>query len=777
VQLQVSPAVGRLLEKAGEASIHQGQLFVGLPHVFAAILEQPDALPQQVRERFLSELFAVLRELQRNRWKDTIPAPAGEIFHTPRCIEIINRSERLARQHTGSAADAGHLLLAILADELSEPSRAMDTLKLNRMGCIAALRAAYGGGPVASATAMPQANEKHAARPAAVLGDSEAPVSERRPPELVRDLSAAAERGELHRAVGRSKEIFHILEILSRKTKNNVVLVGEAGVGKTQLVEGLAYRIMRNEESGEQLPFRILELNMAAMLAGTQYRGAFEERLLQLLASLKADPNAVLFIDELHLIMGAGATDGDGIDLANLLKPALARGELRCIGATTVQEYRKFVSKDPAIERRFQMLRIDELSEKATLRVLIRLQPGLERHHKVAISNRALKAAVTLTSRYMPNRRHPDKAIDVLDQACSRHKLLMQRARHEPYLAETLPKKVTPHEIRKVVSQLSGIPIERMTAEEREQLNDLDRRLRESLIGQDEAVTKMAGIVRKSRAGLADPKRPDAVALFVGPSGVGKTQLAKLLAEQLFGSRDHLFTFDMSEYIEEHSVSRLLGAPPGYQGAEEEGRLLAAVRHTPFCILLFDEIEKAHPRIFDIFLPIFEEGRLQDNFGRSVDFRHCIIILTSNAGADVIRDHRNGTGDLHGLLLEELRQYFRPEFINRIDEIVPFYPLLGEDLREILHLEVNEVRRRMVGRRVGIRMYQRAYEFVAREGYSPEQGARELRRAVDRYITTPISELTLRETFVPGDMIEVLEENGSLVVRKAAAKSAQGVST
>ena len=667
----------------------------------------------------------------------------------------------------------------------------MDRLNLNRGRLLEVLRAALADAPSpvtpperlpapapeADAFEAPERPEAGARDHNGLLDTAES--ARPHAPErhgLTRDLTDAALRGRLEPAIGREQEIFEIMQVLTRKTKNNVMLVGDAGVGKTQTVEGLVLQLARSTKKPESPNFHFLELNMAALMAGTQYRGAFEEKVIALLDRLKESSDTVLFIDEAHLIMGAGSTDGDSIDLANLLKPALARGEIRCIAATTLQEYRKFVEKDPAIERRFQMVRLEELSGEATLHVLQRLKPSLEKHHGVPISQRAMNAAIALTQRYMPNRRLPDKAIDVLDQACARYRMKRLVAKSDPAFLErtVLPRaedKVTPHDIRKVVSQMTAIPIEEITSEERMHLTGLDSALRAQLIGQDEAVARVVAAAKKARVGLADPHRPEAVMLFLGPSGVGKTQLAKLLARHLFGSRNHLITLDMSEYVEEHSVARLIGAPPGYVGSEEEGQLTGAVRNTPFSIVLFDEIEKAHPRVFDVLLPVFEEGRLRDAKGREASFKNCIIILTSNLGADLL--YRSGAGAADATLIQELRRHLRPEFINRIDEIVPFYRLLAEDVRSILRLEINKVRERLAEKHIGIRMYQRAYEHLAARGYSPEYGARELRRVVDRMITTPISELLLQQAFQAGDMIDVLMEDGQIEFRKGKPHHAE----
>ncbi len=775
MHLHVSEAIAGIMERAVADTVRRGQFYVGVEHLLGAILDDAGALPDAFREGWLNALFTAHRELERTAWDGNAPTTTGEVFHTPRAIDLTHDAGKLAERMGNGPATPGHLLLAILLDDLSGPSRAMDTLRLGRPECVHKLREALAQ-PRHRVRARTHATPKEAEAiadapmpapaPAAVetsLGDSTLMKS------LTRDLSRAARHGELSEAVGRKKEILELLQILSRKNKNNAILVGEAGVGKTQLVEGLALKLAQAEGNSNVPPFKILELNLAALMAGTQYRGAFEERLLALLEQLKASDNMVLFIDEIHLIMGAGSTDGDGMDLANLLKPPLARGEIRCIGATTLQEYRKFVEKDPAIERRFQMVRVEALDEDATLSVLKRLRPQLEKHHQVRITTAALEASVSLTQRYLPNRHQPDKAIDVLDQACARHRLTAMAMDSDPGFAsdcgiEDKEGRVTPHCIRKVISQITAIPLDELTQEERRRIGDLERKIKERLIGQDEAVAKAVSAVKKSRAGLADPNRPDAVLLFLGPSGVGKTQLAKLLAEYVFGAPNHLITFDMSEYIEEHSVAKLLGAPPGYAGHDEEGRLTGVVRNQPFSMLLFDEIEKAHPRIYDIFLPIFDEGRLKDTKGRNVSFRNCIIVLTSNIGADLLS--RDDNGNARGSVMAELRKHFRPELINRIDEIVPFHGLLAEDIRSILRLEINALRYRLRDKKIGIRMYQLAYEHLAAMGYSPEFGAREIRRVVEREVAGPISELILSGDYAPGDMIDVLMHEEKLIFRK-----------
>lgn len=779
MQVQVSPEVNQIVDAAVNISVQRQQFFVGVEHLLEALLAECGRLPKAVNDNWIGPLQTAFREALRETWRDASWAQSGEIFYTPRCANTLHAAAKLS-ERLRTVAGAGHLLWAIVSDVDSGPSRAMDQLKLDRGALISVLQQALtqqarksGSAKPAKAAAAKAAPESSPAsaqvQAAAIEDDAEDDEKTFSIESITHDLTEAAELGKISRAIGRDKEIFGLLQILARQTKNNVIIVGDAGVGKTKVIEGLAVDAVKDGFDGILSGCRILELNMSALMAGTQFRGAFEEKVLGLLDALKQAPKTILFVDEIHLIMGAGATEGSSMDFANLLKPALSRGEIRCIGATTFEEYRKFVERDPAIERRFQMLRIEELSAEATAEVLQILKPSLEEHHGVHIGKRALAGAITLSQRFLPNRKLPDKAIDVLDQACARYRLKSIAIKNNPALAEgtVLPSsvgKVTPHDIRKVISQMTGVPAEEMTGEEMVHLRDLAIRIKEQLIGQDEAVATAVSAITKSRAGLGDPNRPQAVMLFLGPTGVGKTELAKLLADAVFGSTGHLHTFDMSQYMESHSVSRLLGAPPGYEGCDEEGLLSKAVRQTPQALLLFDEIEKAHPQVFDIFLPMFDEGRMKDSHGREVSFKYCIIILTSNVGAEWVcrsADSENRAG-----LMDELRRHFRPEFINRIDHIIPFYPLIFEDLRSILRLHINALRHRLKEKRMGVRMYQQAYEYLAREGYSPDFGARELRRTVERLVVEPISEGILAGRLQPGDMVDVLIEDEKLVFRK-----------
>jgi ATP-dependent Clp protease ATP-binding subunit ClpC len=790
MDVRVSPELNAVLDAATALSVRRNHYWVGVEHIFETLATQ-NFLPKPIAQKYQQALTTTLTLVQQNVWQGVTPS-TGQVFYTPRSTTAISSAPRIAEKLRSTGLHSGHLLLAILSDPDSSPVMCMKEAGLPQEELVADLRRALVGrgspAPAAQAAAaatpqpgvapLPQA-QPEAAQAAAKVQEAEGQPEPGQDSggleELTTDLTDAARRKQIDPAIGRDTEMMQIIETLSRKTKNNVILTGEAGVGKTKIAEGLAVAIATGQFGDMLANKRILQLNVGTLMAGTQYRGALEERLNRLLEDAKRDEDCVVFIDEIHLIMGAGSVDEGSIDVANLLKPALARGELRCIGATTISEYRKFIEKDPAIERRFQLVRVEPLSDAATFDLLKKLRQQLSKHHGVYIGSHILHSIITMTNRYMVNRHQPDKAIDVLDQACARFRLKIVAARQGLDHSRTgLPSEgqrpeLTLHEVRKVIGQLTGISIEELTATERLQLENLDRVLAKRIIGQDEAVRKVTSVVKKSRAGLADPNRPDAVLLFVGPTGVGKTQLAKELARVLFGSTNHLITFDMSEYIEEHSVSKLLGAPPGYVGSEEEGQLIAAVKSSPFSIMLFDEMEKAHPRIMDAFLPVFDEGRLKDPRGRIVSFRNTIIVLTSNMGAELLMD--GSFEERSEELLEQLRQYLRPELVNRIDEVVPFYPLVFEDVRSILRLELQALNARLVEQGMSLRVYQQAYRHLAEQGYSREYGAREIRRTVERLVTEPISERVVSGAFSKGDTVEVLMEEGSLVYRKAQPKS------
>ncbi|WP_028923189.1 ATP-dependent Clp protease ATP-binding subunit [Pseudonocardia acaciae] len=626
--------------------------------------------------------------------------------------------------------------------------------------------------------------------------------------EYGRDLTAAARDGRLDPVVGRESEVEQTLEVLSRRTKNNPVLIGEAGVGKTAIVEGIAQRIVNNDVPETVAGKRVIALDLGALVAGSKYRGEFEERLKKVIDEVRAaEGEVVLFIDELHTVVGAGSAEGAGssLDAGNLLKPALARGELHVVGATTIDEYRRYIEKDAALERRFQPILVPEPSVEDTIEILKGLADRYEAHHQVRLGSEALVAAAELSDRYITGRCLPDKAIDLVDQAGARVRLRsrtpapdtkgleehlgrLHREKDSAVAAEDYERagdvkaeigeveeqleearsagrsvpEVTVEDIAEVVSRATGIPVSQLTAEERERLLHLGEYLHERVIGQDEAVEAVAEAVRQSRAGLTDPRRPVGSFLFLGPTGVGKTELARALAEALFGDEDRLVRFDMSEFQEKHTVSRLLGAPPGYVGYEEAGQLTEAVRRRPYAVLLFDEIEKAHPDLFNTLLQVLDDGRLTDAQGRTADFSHAVIIMTSNLGADLILGAGGDVEPVRERLMGLLRQQFRPEFLNRIDEIIVFHGLDRRELHRITELMLVSTRRRLHAQDVTLEVSDQALDWLANTGYQPEFGARPLRRTLRRELDKPLARMLLAGEITPGDTVRVDCADGRL---------------
>ncbi len=583
-----------------------------------------------------------------------------------------------------------------------------------------------------------------------------------------RDLTAAARDGKLDPVVGRESEVEQALEVLSRRTKNNPVLIGEAGVGKTAIVEGIAQRVVSNEVPRALADRRLVSLDLAALVAGTQYRGEFEKRLKNVIDEVRgAKGKVLLFIDELHTVVGAGSGEG-AMDASNMLKPALARGELHVIGATTMEEYRKNIEHDQALERRFQPIIVPEPSVEGTIAILTGLRDRYEAHHQVRITDEALRNAAELSDRYITARFLPDKAIDLIDQAGARVRLGARagRAEEEPAASgrdrdDTVPE-VTAEDVAQVVSRQTGIPLAQLTEEERDRLLRLEEQLHKRVIGQDEAVGAVAEAVRESRAGLADPQRPTGSFLFLGPTGVGKTELARALAEALFGDQDRLIRFDMSEFQERHSVSRLLGAPPGYAGYEEGGHLTESVRRYPYSLILLDEIEKAHPDIFNALLQLLDAGRLTDGQGRTADFTHTVVIMTSNIGADKILAAGGKAESVREELLRDLRTHFRPEFLNRIDEVILFHGLDRAQLQTVAELQLEQVRRRLRGQDITMDVSQGAIEWLASTGYQPEFGARPLRRTIRAQLDRKLSRMLLSGELNAGDTIDVDVHDGEL---------------
>jgi len=630
--------------------------------------------------------------------------------------------------------------------------------------------------------------------------------------QLAIDLTDLAEQGKLDPVIGRETEIERVIQILSRRTKNNPALIGEPGVGKTAIVEGLAQRIVAGVTPEPLLDKRLLQLDVGSLVAGTMYRGQFEERLKKVISELK-DSSSILFIDELHMLVGAGSA-GSSVDAANILKPALARGELQCIGATTMEEYRKYIESDAALERRFQPVMVNEPTLEETIDILRGIKSRYEAHHRLRITDEAIHAAAHLAARYITDRFLPDKAIDLIDEAAARVRMYkapqssilrqalaelrdvqqekdeaiadqdFERAANLRYREVELERKVeqirlnweqlaelpevTAEDIAEIVAMWTGIPVSRIAGEESERLLQMEEALHQRVVGQDEAVEIISKAVRRARAGLKDPSRPIGSFIFLGPTGVGKTELAKALAEFLFGSEEALLQIDMSEFMERHTVARLVGAPPGYVGYEDAGQLTEHIRRRPYSVVCFDEVEKAHPEAFNMLLQIMEEGHLSDARGRKVDFRNAIIIMTSNVGAEMIRrstslgfatrrdeakDGEEAYQKMRDKLLGELKKMFRPEFLNRVDGIIVFRALTRDEIKQIVDLELNKVRIRLAEHEMELRVTDAAKEFLADEGYSPEFGARHLRRIIQHRVEDILSEGMLSGEFQPGDVV------------------------
>ena len=786
--------------RAYEILQRYGHNQVDTEHILLALLEQPEGVIPQILEK-----LSVDQEMIKKRLDDVLRASpkaaiygggTGQVFITPRVKRIIDLANEEANRLKDEYISTEHIFLAILSERNTAVARILSEAGITKERVYDTVKDIRGGQRVTD----PQAETRY-----------------RTLEKYSRDLTQIAKSGKLDPVIGRDHEILRVIQVLSRRTKNNPVLIGEAGVGKTAIVEGLAQKIATNDVPEILSGKRVISLDLGAMIAGSRFRGEFEERLKAAIEEVqRSEGDIILFIDELHTVVGAGAAQG-AMDASNMLKPALARGELQCIGATTLDEYRKHIEKDAALERRFSPVYVDEPSVEETIQMLHGLRDRYEAHHKVTFSDAALAAAAKLSARYVTDRRLPDKAIDLMDEAAAKLRVALyslppelkslkaemdrlqaeeeqaglsrdyehaaqkkaERIRIETEFTEKrdawesehqLDEVVDESDIAEVVSQWTGIPLHTMLETESQKLLHMEERLHDRIIGQDNAVHAIADAIRRSRAGLKNPKRPIGSFIFLGSSGVGKTEVAKALADFMFDDEDALVRVDMSEYREQHTVSRLFGAPPGYVGYEEGGQLTEAVRRRPYRVVLFDEIEKAHPDVWNALLQILDDGRLTDGQGRVVDFRNTVIIMTSNLGTEFVKKSgslgflRRGDGDAEDdnrdKIERALKATFRPEFLNRVDEIITFKPLLIGDVERIVDLQMKEIQSRLAEYGLTVQLTEPARVWLAREGFDPAFGARPLRRALQKYVESPLSVQMLRGEFKSGDIVIVDWQEG-----------------
>ena len=780
------------------------QPYVGTEHILLGLIQEKEGLAAQALERLNIKYDAVVQAIRQVVTIDESADVSGHLSFTPRVKRVLENSLREAMQMGQSYISTEHLLLGIVREGEGTALDVLGRLGVKGDDIRGALNDLVGQSPV------------YAGRSAF---DAMGPSPDSMLKEFGTDLTKKASDGKLDPVIGRAGEIERVMQVLSRRQKNNPLLIGEPGVGKTAVVEGLAQLIVANQVPDLLRNKRLFTLDVSALVAGSKYRGEFEDRLKKCIKEVQDAGDIILFIDEMHTLIGAGSAEGS-IDAAAILKPPLSRGEIQVIGATTIDEYRKHLEKDSALERRFQPITVGEPNEEQAIRILGGLRDRYEAHHQVHFTDEALQAAVEMSDRYIQDRFLPDKAIDVIDEAGARmrirnmtlpkelrdlddklrevrskkdkaigaqdfetaaelrdkeSKLKTERERAEKKWEEDTSKQVsqvTVKDIADVVSMTTGVPVSNLTEAETEKLLRMESVLHERVIGQDEAVTALSKAIRRSRAGLKDPKRPAGSFIFLGPSGVGKTELSKALAEFLFNSEDALLSFDMSEYMEKHSVSRLVGSPPGYVGFDEGGQLTKAVRQKPYSVVLFDEIEKAHPDVFNILLQILEEGRLTDAQGRTVDFRNTVIIMTSNVGAREIaqttplgfsgNDHAGlSDKEIKSRVMAEMKKLFRPEFLNRIDEIIVFKSLTDEQIAQIVELMVADLHERMIAQNMSINLTPAATKLIAKEGTDTTFGARPLRRAIQRLLEDPLSEQILEGKWQSGSIVDVdVDESG-----------------
>ena len=795
-------------QRAAEIIQRYGHNQIDTEHILLALIEQPQGVISQLleilkidAENFKERLDYILRTSPK---ANIFGGGAGQVFITPRVKRIIDQANQEANRLKDEYISTEHIFLAILGEKNTPAVRLLEDLGITRQRVLDAIDELRGGQKVTD----PKAESRY-----------------RTLEKYSRDLTTMAREGKLDPVIGRDTEILRLIQILCRRTKNNPVLIGEAGVGKTAIVEGLSQQIATNDVPEILMGKRVVSLDLGAMIAGSRFRGEFEERLKAAIEEIqRSEGEIILFIDELHTVVGAGAAQG-AMDASSMLKPALARGELQCVGATTLDEYHKHIEKDAALERRFAPVYVEEPSVDDTIDMLRGLRDRYEAHHKVTFSDDALVEAAKLSARYVTDRRLPDKAIDLIDEAAAKLRVALYslpedlkelkseidrllkeeeqagverdyeraaRMKSERLRIEEefngkrdkweqdhkLDEVVDINDIAEVINQWTGIPVSQMMEDEKEKLLQMEARIHERLVNQKEAVAAVADAIRRARSGLKDPRRPIGSFIFIGPSGVGKTELAKALAEFMFDDEEAMVRIDMSEYREQHSVSRLFGAPPGYVGYEEGGQLTEAVRRRPYRVVLFDEIEKAHPEVWNALLQILDDGRLTDGQGRVVDFRNTVLIMTSNLGTEYV--NHSGTLGFLGSQTEgdkaneekiskALKDAFRPEFLNRIDEIILFSPLSKDDMRKIVSLQMQDIQNRLSEHGLKVELTEYAIEWMANEGYDPAFGARPLKRALQKHVESPLSVSLLSGEFTRGDTVLVDIEDDKVVFKKKEA--------
>jgi ATP-dependent Clp protease ATP-binding subunit ClpC len=799
----------KVMQLANQEAQRFNHEYIGTEHVLLGLIKEGSGVAANVLKNLDVDLRKIRLEVEKLVQSGPDMVTMGKLPQTPRAKKVIEYSMEEARNLNHNYVGTEHILLGLLREQEGVAAQVLMNLGLkleevreevlNLLGH--GIEGAEGG--------------ERGGRGGVGEEGGEGRKSKSRTPALDsfgRDLTELARQKKLDPVIGRENEIERAIQILSRRTKNNPVLLGEAGVGKTAIVEGFAQRVVEGDVPELLLDRRIVVLDLAMMVAGTKYRGQFEERIKAVMNEVRRAKNTILFIDELHTLVGAGGAEG-AIDASNVLKPALARGEIQCIGATTLDEYRKYIEKDSALARRFQEVLIDPTTPQDTIQILRGLRDRYEEHHRVQITDDAIQAAVELSDRYITGRCLPDKAIDVIDESGARVRLksmskppnlkeiddeveALNRQKEEAVAnqdfeqaarlrdqADKLKKKkqtitkewreksrenggvVDEDVIAEVVSKMTGIPLTRMTTEDSLRLMQMEDELHKRVISQDEAIKAVARAVRRSRSGLQDPKRPTGTFVFAGPTGVGKTLLAKALAEFMFGDAEALIQIDMSEYMEKHNVSRLIGAPPGYVGYEEGGQLTEQIRRRPYAVVLLDEIEKAHPEVFNMLLQVMEEGRLTDSFGRNIDFRNTILIMTTNAGAEAIKneaafgfakpDQDASYESMKTRVVDEIEKVFRPEFINRVNDIIVFRHLTEDDMKHVVDLELSKVRDRLKEKGLVIELSDEAKEFLIKKGSNTDYGARPLRRAIETFVEDPLAEELLKGEFAGKDTIKI----------------------